>query len=930
MKHTTLRRRILSGLLAAVLLLTLAPLSLAAETYYICPACKQQTATLTVVKEANCHEEGVNEYFCHNVNCSRYYQSYLEKTSIDPNNHDATYRDNGDGTHSGVCTFHISHNTDVHIEREKHAFSTSGGVCTKCLAVDYSNIQLSLPESMDLFISLNDVNAKLTVGDVSISTGTADLTGEYTVTYNWYYKGAQVGSGKSFTPPAEVISKEGVYQYACFVMAVPKDSAALKILSATCTVNVRVEDLITAYATIGSSEEYMDFSETNSRTPMSVEDQIYEAVYNQTNSQPSYVVFMDKPAASAVGDMEVIPGRRYYFYSPSIGTNNRLSGVTFTPNNKGATGSYVIYFTAYDEAGLEYPGVLTVVVEKYAGNMDVLLTASKGEIVPLEGAQFEAFWRSAYPQGTLTRVNFTRLPAGGEGTLYIGYSAASRNGTRVKSGDYFYAQPYGSQYGLDEVSFVPREGFTGYVAVPFEAFGENNRGNKTTRNGTMYIFISDSSIADVTCKVEAGSSCRLKEEDFLKVFQAAGGTGNGFYIQLLEVPASGALYTGYTNDGKGVLLTTASISARPFYYSSSWGGLISDLTYVPGLAKSESVRYVAYDLQGRPVHSGSILFSVLEAAVVAYTSPVGGVTFQTKDFTSFNGARVSNISFTPPPAASGTLYYDRTASSAGTAITSEGPRFYLTAPNNTANVLLLSKVTFVPAVGFKGTVDIPFTAYDESGGKLTGTVRVNVPTAPAEIPDTTPDPTPDQDPIPVTVTFKDVPNDKDTAWYYTAVTELATAGILGGFEDNTFRPSEAVTYGQALKMIMKAAGYDEIAPTGSHWASGYLDRAVADGLTSATIGQMDKRIDRYTIAAIAARALKLPLPSTNTSPFYDMDMNEATALYVLSLYETGIIKGSEDKEGHVVYNGEYAIRRNEMAVIIWRMYNYKSTGRAES
>ena len=33
MKHTTLRRRILSGLLAAVLLLTLAPLSLAADTY---------------------------------------------------------------------------------------------------------------------------------------------------------------------------------------------------------------------------------------------------------------------------------------------------------------------------------------------------------------------------------------------------------------------------------------------------------------------------------------------------------------------------------------------------------------------------------------------------------------------------------------------------------------------------------------------------------------------------------------------------------------------------------------------------------------------------------------------------------------------------------------------------------------------------------
>ena len=37
------------------------------------------------------------------------------------------------------------------------------------------------------------------------------------------------------------------------------------------------------------------------------------------------------------------------------------------------------------------------------------------------------------------------------------------------------------------------------------------------------------------------------------------------------------------------------------------------------------------------------------------------------------------------------------------------------------------------------------------------------------------------------------------------------------------------------------------------------------------------------------------MPNANTSPFYDMDMNEATALYVLSLYEAGIIKGSEDK-----------------------------------
>ena len=126
MKLITLRRRFLSGLLAAVLLLTLAPLGQAAETYYICPACKQQTATLSVIKEANCHEEGVTEYFCYNSTCPRYQQSYLEKTSIDPDNHDATYRDNGDGTHSGTCTYHVSHSIDVHIDRERHSYSEIG------------------------------------------------------------------------------------------------------------------------------------------------------------------------------------------------------------------------------------------------------------------------------------------------------------------------------------------------------------------------------------------------------------------------------------------------------------------------------------------------------------------------------------------------------------------------------------------------------------------------------------------------------------------------------------------------------------------------------------------------------------------------------------------------------------------------------------
>lgn len=61
------------------------------------------------------------------------------------------------------------------------------------------------------------------------------------------------------------------------------------------------------------------------------------------------------------------------------------------------------------------------------------------------------------------------------------------------------------------------------------------------------------------------------------------------------------------------------------------------------------------------------------------------------------------------------------------------------------------------------------------------------------------------------------------------MTDLATAGVINGFEDGTFRPAGEVTYAQALKTIMLAAGYAEPAKTGAHWASGYLTTALADG-----------------------------------------------------------------------------------------------------
>lgn len=170
------------------------------------------------------------------------------------------------------------------------------------------------------------------------------------------------------------------------------------------------------------------------------------------------------------------------------------------------------------------------------------------------------------------------------------------------------------------------------------------------------------------------------------------------------------------------------------------------------------------------------------------------------------------------------------------------------------------------------------------------------------------------------VSFTDVPDD---SWYLNYVLDLAAQGIIGGFEDGSFRPNDAVTYAQALKMIMLAAGYDEQSPTSSHWASGYLTCAIADRLLPNTTINLDQKISRYAIAEITSKALNLS-PTTDGSPFSDVPTSIPSAPYVLALYQTGIIQGSTSPSGSLVYDGDSFIKRSEIAAIIWRIDNYRS------
>lgn len=805
MKQSKLLRRLFAFLLVAAMIMPAVPTAYAAGEV----KCEKEgcdgLCDENVLMEATCNSVGVIEYTC--VKCKH---SFLVKTDVDLNNHDADYTDNGDGqTHTATCPYHKSYKN----VKEDHSFDK--GYCTKCGAVDYSEAVIVLAnEEIELSIDLDSENAVISIGKVSVKAGTADITKDYDITYNWYDGNNKVVStDEVYEIPAKVASKLGNYGYLCFVMATPKNSIAGKRLSATCTITLHVLDMVSASAIVGSRDEEFTLDEVNSATTVSVFEQIYQAVYEISEGYPSYVVF-DKAPESSIGELEVEKSR-YYFVN-SDGQKN-LSEVVFKPEEDG-TGNYIIGYTVYDNKGKSFPGVLTITVERELGEFDVAYFAQKGEEVALNATDFELFWQEVHPGGELKQILFLDLPVSTEGIFYYNYVAGSKNNKVVTDNDIFYVVLSNArQYLIDGVSFVPAGKFTGQVTVSFNASGLSSKGYYVQESGEMSIFLNNGEVEDVQYSMTSGSKVTLDADDFLAVYREnTKNKTNEFSIKLLDVPQHGSLYIDYTGTKRDVALTEDVISDFTFYYSSALSREIGDLTYVSEKSNktvTDTLRYVVCDNKGEFIYMGEIVVTC-KSAVVVYT----------KSFTDVK----------------------------------KGDWFY----------------TYVMDLAEAGVIDgFPETV----GGKTVYSYRPQNPTPDAAHPE----------------------NDK---------------------------PYQ-VTYGQALKLIMLAAGYaEQPAAVGEHWASGYLTRALKDGLVKdvITVERLDDQITRRMVAKIAAQAMKLPASTRTESPLKDVPLTDVYAPYILALYDAGIVNGSKNEAGDFVFKGTEKITRAEMATIVWRIYNYEA------
>lgn len=97
--------------------------------------------------------------------------------------------------------------------------------------------------------------------------------------------------------------------------------------------------------------------------------------------------------------------------------------------------------------------------------------------------------------------------------------------------------------------------------------------------------------------------------------------------------------------------------------------------------------------------------------------------------------------------------------------------------------------------------------------------------------------------------FSDVP---ESHWANGYITKAVSLGIINGFQDGTFRSLSPVTYNQALAMLIRAFGLRQEAENAGGYPQGYWNVANQNGFLEgvSTKGPSNKGIRRYEIAVI--------------------------------------------------------------------------------
>ncbi|GGG11901.1 hypothetical protein GCM10010912_65400 [Paenibacillus albidus] len=175
-----------------------------------------------------------------------------------------------------------------------------------------------------------------------------------------------------------------------------------------------------------------------------------------------------------------------------------------------------------------------------------------------------------------------------------------------------------------------------------------------------------------------------------------------------------------------------------------------------------------------------------------------------------------------------------------------------------------------------------------------------------------------------TTQFKDITD----SYAQKEIQSLVEAGIISGYEDNSFKPNKAMTRAELAKIIVlslglkengeKAASFKDVDP--NSWYRGYIGTLVEAGITegtSATTFSPNSKVTREELVVFFIRAFELEDTAKELpvdAKLADLsEVSEWAKAYVSLAFNNGFINGIEGSDGKLNFKPKDHAQRQALA-----------------
>lgn len=445
-----------------------------------------------------------------------------------------------------------------------------------------------------------------------------------------------------------------------------------------------------------------------------------------------------------------------YPYNPSDPSKVTFGGVTYT--FKGWTTSYTgSSWYLYTNQPLVTPSYQRInsnatfyAVYTTNDKSTISYTAAAGKETDFDARDFYNAYRNQY-NGTLNYVTFNVAKStynSFEGAVYAGNSSLSHSDL-TDSRFYYDEDDAGrNDYALDDLSLVAdKNADDDSITLTFTAYGTWGQ-----MSGTVRLAVGDATVDGKTIvyRVTPGKTVDFDRANFNTVFQASYPSESLEYV-IFDRPDSdafdhGTLYSEYGRSSYETAFTRSDLDDATFYYSNSVSGrdnyALNDLTLAAKNTFQDTVKlsFTAYGANSSHRVYGTVELRSSENAsdgdITYKVSPGKSVDFDRSDFLSFlrdtyRNADLDYVIFDRPASANdyaqGTLYsgYGTSSQTSFSRSDLDNAAFYYNSKDATGrNDYALDSLTFVASSSFKTPIELTFTAYDEDGYDVDGTLVI--------------------------------------------------------------------------------------------------------------------------------------------------------------------------------------------------------------